>query len=90
MMNLVLIPMWLLSGAIFPVHGAPLWLEWLMKLNPLTYGVAALRRCLHVGNEAVAAGLPSLGVCVVITLLFGVFFYILAVISVQKKMIQHG
>ena len=46
-MNLILIPVWLLSGAFFPVSGVPILLEWVMKLNPLTYGVAALRRCLY-------------------------------------------
>jgi ABC-2 type transport system permease protein len=42
-MNLVLIPMWLLSGAFFPLGGVPFWLEAVMRVNPLTYGVASLR-----------------------------------------------
>ena len=29
-MNLVLMPMWFLSGAIFPLSGAPSWLDWVM------------------------------------------------------------
>jgi ABC-2 type transport system permease protein len=41
--NLVLIPLWLGSGALFPVSGASGWLRFLMLLNPLTYGVDALR-----------------------------------------------
>jgi ABC-2 type transport system permease protein len=41
--NLILIPLWLMSGALFPVSGASGWLRWLMLLNPLTYGVDALR-----------------------------------------------
>ncbi len=45
-MNLVLFPAWLLSGAIFPASGAAVWIQWLMKLNPLTYGVAAMRAAL--------------------------------------------
>lgn len=45
-MNLFLIPMWLLSGALFPASGAPSWLQWVMRFNPLTYGVAALRHAL--------------------------------------------
>jgi ABC-2 type transport system permease protein len=36
--------MWLLSGAIFPLTDkTPAWLQWVMRVNPLTYGVAALR-----------------------------------------------
>lgn len=45
-MNLFLIPMWLLSGALFPPGGAARWLRWLMWANPLTYGVAAVRRAI--------------------------------------------
>ena len=43
-MNLVLLPMWLMSGAFFPQSGASQWVRWLMTINPLTYGVSALRR----------------------------------------------
>lgn len=52
-MNLFLIPLWLLSGALFPVSGAAGWLGALMKINPLTYGVAALRQGLYL-NAPVA------------------------------------
>ncbi len=44
--NLFLIPLWLLSGALFPLSGASGWLRLLMRLNPLTYGVEALRSLL--------------------------------------------
>src|SRR5947209_1805287 len=36
--NLLLIPLWLLSGALFPMSGASGWIRWLMLINPLTYG----------------------------------------------------
>ena len=42
-MNLFLIPMWLLCGAVFPASGAPGWLRVVMELNPLTYGMSAVR-----------------------------------------------
>jgi ABC-2 type transport system permease protein len=44
--NLFLIPLWLLSGALFPVNGASKWMATLMRLNPLTYGMDALRATL--------------------------------------------
>lgn len=44
--NLVLLPLWMLSGALFPAGGASGWLRILMRLNPLTYGVDALRNAL--------------------------------------------
>jgi ABC-2 type transport system permease protein len=40
--NLFLIPLWMLSGALFPVSGASGWIQWLMRINPLTYGMDAL------------------------------------------------
>jgi len=45
--NLFLIPLWLLSGALFPLAGASGWIRVLMRLNPLTYGVEALRSLLY-------------------------------------------
>jgi ABC-2 type transport system permease protein len=45
-LNLVLMPLWLLSGALFPASGASDWLRWVMRANPLTYEVAALRQTL--------------------------------------------
>ncbi len=49
--NLFLIPLWLLSGALFPLSGASGWIRALMHLNPLTYGVEALRALLYPGAE---------------------------------------
>ena len=58
-MNLILIPIWLLSGAFFPVAGVSPLLEWVMNINPLTYGVAALRRCLYFDNLAAVGEIPQ-------------------------------
>ncbi len=57
-MNLVLIPVWLLSGAFFPATGVPGWLRWPMLVNPLTYGMIALRRGLYLA-EPISFGSPS-------------------------------
>jgi ABC-2 type transport system permease protein len=65
-MNLVLIPMWLLSGAFFPPTGVAGPLAWLMRLDPLTYGLAALRACL----DPTASGLPPLGVSLGVAVAF--------------------
>jgi ABC-2 type transport system permease protein len=75
-MNLILIPIWLLSGAFFPAAGAPAPLYWLMTLNPLTYGMAALRRCLYLSNPAAAGPVPALLPALVVSVVFcGVTFY---------------
>jgi ABC-2 type transport system permease protein len=69
-MSLLQIPMWLLSGAFFPADSP--WLAWIMRLNPLTYGVAGIRRILYWNdaNAALPANLPSLATCWIVTLGF--------------------
>jgi ABC-2 type transport system permease protein len=42
-MNFLTLPMFFLSGAMFPIDGLPRWMTVLVTLNPLTYGVDALR-----------------------------------------------
>lgn len=66
-MNLVLFPLWMVSGALFSPAGAHGWMQWLMRLNPLTYSLAALRRLLADQVEpqtpAMATSLLVTGVC---------------------------
>lgn len=42
-MNFILMPLFFLSGAMFPLQGLPGWMTFLTRINPLTYGVDALR-----------------------------------------------
>ncbi|HYK37371.1 ABC transporter permease [Alloacidobacterium sp.] len=49
--NLILLPLWMLSGAIFPASGASGWLRTLMRINPLTYGTDALRNALFPAQQ---------------------------------------
>ncbi len=44
--NIILLPLWMLSGSLFPTSGASGWLRLIMLANPLTYGVEALRNVL--------------------------------------------
>ena len=37
------LPLFFLSGALFPLQLLPTWMQWISKANPLTYGVDALR-----------------------------------------------
>ena len=66
-MNLVLIPMWLLSGAFFPLSGAPVWLSALMRADPLTYGVAALRWVLYGPQANLGSGVPGPALSLAVT-----------------------
>ena len=42
-MQLVVFPMFFLSGALYPVDGLPAWLEVLNRIDPLTYAVDPMR-----------------------------------------------
>jgi ABC-2 type transport system permease protein len=42
-MNFLLLPLFFLSGAMFPLQGLPGWMNFLTKINPLSYGVDMLR-----------------------------------------------
>jgi ABC-2 type transport system permease protein len=41
--NLIVFPIFLLSGALFPIQSMPSWLRYIMYIDPLTYGVDGLR-----------------------------------------------
>lgn len=58
-MNLVLMPMWLLSGAFFPAAGASKWLAVVMLVNPLSWATDAVRAPLS--GEWGARGLAWMG-----------------------------
>ena len=74
-MNLFLIPLWFLSGAVFPATGAPVWLGWVMQLNPLSYGVAAIRNGLYGRTDFVGA---------IVTAGFAVVMLALSLIVAQR------
>ncbi|MFZ5754544.1 MAG: ABC transporter permease [Bacillota bacterium] len=42
-MNFLVMPLFFLSGAMFPLRGVQPWMESLMRIDPLTYGVDAIR-----------------------------------------------
>jgi len=41
--NFVVMPMFFLSGALFPLKGVPPAMQWFARLDPLSYGIDALR-----------------------------------------------
>lgn len=59
-MNLVLFPLWILSGAMYPAEGLHPVLASIVRFNPLSYAVAALRRALYGGATPAGAG-PGVG-----------------------------
>lgn len=67
-MNIVLMPMWMLSGAVFPAEGAATWVRWVMVMNPLTYGITAFRH--YVAPPGVEVAGPPLATCWAVAVVF--------------------
>ena len=86
-MNLFLIPLWLLSGALFPPEGAMGWIRTVMKINPLTYGLVSLHRSLFPG--AALAGSAPFGFSAAIIILFGAALFILASVLASRPNVNH-
>ncbi|MBF0584352.1 MAG: ABC transporter permease [Magnetococcales bacterium] len=42
-MSVFLMPLWMLSGALFPMDQTPGWLQWLMQINPVTHALHLIR-----------------------------------------------
>lgn len=51
-MNFLIMPLFFLSGALFPLRNVPAWMETMMKADPLTYGVDALRHIIYAPSPA--------------------------------------
>lgn len=79
--NLFLIPLWLLSGALFPLAGASRWIRILMRINPLTYGVEGLRKLLFPLGPRVSPLSSSIATLV----LFSLFMFGLAFIIANRR-----
>lgn len=79
--NLFLIPLWLLSGSLFPLSGASGWLRVVMRINPLTYGVEALRSLLYPESPTQFSLVSSLATLV----LFSLFMFGLAFVVANRR-----
>ncbi len=75
-MNFLIMPVFFLSGALFPLEGLPRWLGVLTRINPLTYGVDGMRYALGGPHEFsplfdfVILTMFSIGATLVGTILF--------------------
>ena len=80
-MMLLFMPMLLLSGAFFPLQDAHWLMSWVRFVNPMTYGVGALRHALQ--GEAVAS--HSFPVCLGGTVAFAVVMFALGTWVVTRR-----
>ena len=96
LMNMVLMPMWLLSGSFFPipalVGGEPIGqigMHWIMRCNPMTYAVSGMRHLMSGAVTNVQASdrfwMPTLTTSVAITFAFAILTSIAASLVVRKN-----
>ncbi len=90
-MNFLMMPMFFLSGAMFPLSGLPEWMEKLVKLDPLTYGIDAIRSTILGAHKIEVAGkvlfqIPTYPLSYDITIIafFGAIMIILAVVQFNR------
>lgn len=81
-MNVVLMPIWMVSGALFPLPAGNSVMGWIGVVNPVTYAVAAIRQSL--GGQPVT-GLPPLTQSLVVTLLFCLAVYSASYFLVARR-----
>ena len=96
-MNFLLMPMFFLSGAMFPVNGLPDWMTVLTRIDPVAYGMAPIRAVALDGAglpspvvdalSAITIGghtIPVLG-DVAVLLAFGIVFLVIAMRSFGRR-----
>jgi len=80
-MNLLLVPMWMVSGSLFPMATAHGFVKWIMWVNPLTYSISLMNFTLHLPN-ATPGALESLAV----TAAFGLLLLLACgILAAQKQ-----
>ena len=81
-MNLVLFPLWMVSGSLFTPEKAHGWIRAIMLVNPLTYAQTALRRLLdpRIGAEA-----PGLGLCLAVMAVCALALLIAATAAARRR-----
>jgi len=83
-MNLFLLPLWFLSGALFPPDGAPAWLRAVMMANPLTYTLTGLQNAFF-GAPSVSVAYAGFGFSLAVTAAFAVVMHVLCLMSVKAR-----
>lgn len=83
-MMLFLMPMLLLSGAFFPMESAHPLLAWIRFVNPMTYGVGALRHAF----QGEVPGVPPFATCMIGTVVFALATFALGTLVVNRRSVR--
>jgi ABC-2 type transport system permease protein len=83
-MNLLLLPMWVLSGAMFPVDGAAPWLAALMRLNPMYYLSTLFQSSFFHSADVVVPGSPAPWVALAVSTALACVLYFFTIRTVSR------
>ena len=85
-MNLLLVPMWMVSGSLFPMATAHGWIKAIMWVNPLTYSISLLNGLMKVNS-----GAPGVGVSLAVTACFGLALLLVSgAVASQKSLVSNA
>jgi len=95
-MNFLMMPMFFLSGALFPLTNLPSWMTFLTRIDPASYGIDPLRRVVLSDSGLSSAAIDRLGLTINgqvlpipleagIMLAFGVVLLGIAVVMFQRR-----
>jgi len=95
-MNFLMMPMFFLSGALFPLNGLPAWMTFLTRIDPASYGVDPLRRVVLSASDVPQRLVEQLGLTLfdrtlaigveeAILLAFGLFWLLVAIRNFQVR-----
>lgn len=84
-MNLLLVPMWLLSGALFPQSGTADWLGLLTRLNPLSYVTALFQRAFFLGSAVSVGDAPSTAISLAVFVALFLLIFITSLRLVRRS-----
>ncbi len=84
-MNLFLMPLWLLSGAFFPYEGASQLLRWTLVLNPVSYAVSTMRTALYMPDPS-PSELLTWPICLLIVAVFSAAMIGFAVARIRSPL----
>ncbi len=75
-MNFMVMPLFFLSGSLFPLEGAPKALQWIARFDPLSYGIDAMRTLLiDVHHFGLGLDLLVLGGVSLVFVSLGSYFF---------------
>ncbi len=84
-MNLFLFPLWFLSGSFFPAEGAPALLQWLIKLNPVSYAVSSIRYGLYWPDGSALEAAP-LSASLLVSLVAAIVMLVVTTLYVRRPL----